>query len=198
MFGIEETEGVLAHGLEAVVKVAKGLKEAFDSKTPSAETPKDGAPGQFHPTVGFFTFSPSCLRFFSCNDNGEVSVHFVTDVKDSPFAALPASAAGFDVVSGIDKLKGLVDKVPDLISQHTITSRTNSPEPCSGAALLALGDSLIPTGGKGYLITTMRPTSGSLSLRKVSIARRTAATTLSLSSLSLSLSLSMCPINVPH
>ena len=167
MFGIEESEGVLAHGLEAVVEVAKGLKAAFDS--PSKPISENGSPERFCPTVGFFTFSPSCLRFFSCNDAGEVSVHLVTDVKDSPFAALPASAAGFDVVSSLDKLQELVKKVPSLISQHTVPSRSNNPEPCSGAAILALGDSLLPTGGKGYLITTMRPTFGSLSLRKVRI-----------------------------
>ena len=48
-------------------------------------------------------------------------------------------------------------------------SKTPTPQtqtlPCSGAAILSLSDSLTPTGGKGYLLTTTRPTFGSLTLR---------------------------------
>jgi len=109
MFGIEETEGVLTNGLEAVVKVARGLVEEWEASSSTSPPP---SPEPFRPTVGFFTFSSSCIRFYSYKpETGEVATQIVTDVKDSPFAAMPATQAGFDVSKNFDSLLDLVSKV---------------------------------------------------------------------------------------
>lgn len=163
LFALDETSGMLEAGLEAVVKCAEALAERFREDGDRNDQGAAEYPQRMHPRLGFFTFG-NVMRFYKYKSENDVAVDIVTDVEESPFAALPSSTLCFDVLEEMDKLKNLVDKVPWLVDK-TLANSKNSFGPCTGAAIEALYDSLAASGGKAYLLASARPRFGKLRLR---------------------------------
>ena len=134
--------------------------------------------------IGIFAFCGDMLVFpyikrkgHVGDDNGddeeeeELAVSIVSDVTDDPFCPLPLNSWSYNVGEGLESREWhrfcrVLDSFTELMDQLQQQQQSDTwTRNCGGAALVALGDALKDSGGRGTLITSRRPNYGVGALR---------------------------------